>query len=174
MDFAKAARQIQAHLAGVYKIPIVTRDIPDPLTGDLDGAEIHIDYAVTEENRVFLLAHLFGHTVQWNTDPRKFEIGQLLSPPVAEEPLAEVLAYEQEAARLSLALLHQAGVAELDQWLADMSAADLAYLTHYYRTGEKREFDSFRTITNAPLLSPIPVPPFTPQRRRFRVDGIVI
>ncbi len=42
-DFAGAVRLVQARIAGYYKIPVVTRDIPDPLTGDLDGAEIHID-----------------------------------------------------------------------------------------------------------------------------------
>ena len=28
--------------------------------GDLDGAEIDVDYAITPEQRLFLLGHLFG------------------------------------------------------------------------------------------------------------------
>lgn len=172
-DWSKAVRQVEARLARVYRIPIVTRDVPDPLTGDLDGAEIHIDYAVEDELRVFLLAHLFGHTVQWNTDPVALETGQLLTPPVSEDALAHVLAYEHQAAQYSMTLLHEAGLAALDQWLADFSATDLAYLSHFYRTGDKREFESFR-VTGAPLLEPLPVPAFTPTQKRFRVDGIVI
>lgn len=173
LDFAGAARLVQARIAGFHKIPVVTRDIPDPLTGDLDGAEIHIDYAVTEELRLFLLAHLLGHTVQWNVDPGAYKIGQLLAPPIPESALAPILEYEAQAARYSLALLHAAGVTEFDQWLADFSAGDIAYLTHYYRRGEKLDFEVFR-VTGAPLLQPLAIPEFTPRRMHFRVEGIVI
>ncbi len=123
--------------------------------------------------RLFLLAHLLGHTVQWNTDPRSFEIGQLLAPPISEQALAPILAYEQQAARYTLALLHEVGIGSLDQWLSDFSAADLAYLSHFYLTGEKRDFETFR-VTGAPLLEPLAIPAFTPKRVRFRVEGIVI
>jgi hypothetical protein len=63
------AERVETYIKDVYGLRIVTRDIPDPLTGDLNGADIHIDRAVTPEERLFLLGHLFGHTVQWNTDP---------------------------------------------------------------------------------------------------------
>ena len=171
--FAESAQRVRKRIAGYYKIPIVERDIPDPLTGDLDGSEIHIDYAVSDELHLFLLAHLFGHTVQWNTDPAALETGRLHEPPVPESTLAAVLEYERQAARYSLTLLHEAEVTKLDQWLADFTAADSAYLSHYYRTGEKRGFEAFRT-TGAPPLSPLPIPAFTPTRMRFRADGIVI
>jgi hypothetical protein len=36
---------VQQRIERVYGIKVVTRDIPDPLTGDLDGLEIHIDCA---------------------------------------------------------------------------------------------------------------------------------
>ena len=48
--------QVQARIESSHGIGVVTRDIQDPLTGDLDGAE----------ERLFLLGHLFGHMVQWN------------------------------------------------------------------------------------------------------------
>lgn len=174
LDFALAARQVMACIAGKYQIPVVTRDIPDPLTGDLDGAEIHIDYAVTEEQRLFLLLHLLGHTVQWNVHPEALEIGQLLTPPITDQAkLHAVLEYENQAARYSATVLQQAGSVGFDQWLADYSAADRAYLENYYRTGVKGDFETFRQ-PGTPLLEPLPIPPFTPARRRFRVDGIVI
>lgn len=151
----------------------MTRDIPDPLTGDLDGLEIHIDHAVSAEERLFLLAHLFGHTVQWNVVPGAYEIGRLHPPPVEEALLAEIVANERDAAGYSLAMLHEAGVTDADQWLSDYTATDMAYLQHYYRTGEKRAFRSFWTA-DAPLVKPIPVPPFTPRPLTMRTDGIVI
>jgi hypothetical protein len=69
--------------------------------------------------------------------------------------------------------LHQTGIKDLDQWFSDYAACDEAYLLHYYRTGEKGEFQSF-WLDNIPLVQPKPAPPFTPTRRRFRLDGVVI
>jgi hypothetical protein len=148
-------------------------DVPDPLTGDLDGAEIHIDFALTPEQRLFLLGHLFGHTVQWNVNPRAFEIGQQREPPVSEELLPAIMQYEREAACYALGMFHQVGIAGVDRWLSNYTACDMTYLRHYYRTGEKRSFASCWQ-DNAPLIEPWPVPAFTPARRIFRRDGVVI
>jgi hypothetical protein len=62
--FLDLCARVQERIEGRYHVRVVTRDIPDPLIGDLNGSEIHIDFAVTPEQRLFLLAHLFGHTVQ--------------------------------------------------------------------------------------------------------------
>src|SRR5258708_33445390 len=104
IPFRDYCARVQEHLEQDYAIRVVTRDIPDPLTGDLDGLEIHIDYAVTPEQRLFLLAHLFGHTVQWNTDPSAFELGSQYQPPVDERLFPTILAYEREAASYGLAM----------------------------------------------------------------------
>jgi hypothetical protein len=102
IPFADYCATVQQQIGQVYGLLVVTRDIPDPLTGDLDGIEIQIDYAVTSEQRLFLLAHLFGHTVQWNVDPKAFELGRQYRPPVAEELFPEIITYELEAARYGL------------------------------------------------------------------------
>jgi hypothetical protein len=70
-------------------------------------------------------------------------------------------------------MLRQAGIIDVDQWLSDFTACDMAYLLNYYRTGEKKDSLSFWR-DNAPLLQPKPTPPFTPTKRVFRRDGIVI
>jgi hypothetical protein len=173
IPFDDYSSRVQTHLESVYGIRVVTRDIPDPLTGDLDGAEIDIDYAVTLEQRLFLLAHLFGHTVQWNTDPSKFEIGRQYQPPVDENLIPAVIAYEGEAAGYGLAMLHEIGITGIDYWFCDYTACDQAYLLHFYRTGEKRDFRSF-WVSDAPLIEPRSIPSFVPKRRAFRMDGIVI
>src|SRR5438309_9140064 len=107
IPFAPHCQQVETHLKTRYGIRAVTRDIPDPLTGDLDGAEIDIDYAVSPEQRLFLLAHLFGHTVQWNVKPALFEIGRRYQPPVNEDLIPAVIAYEREAACYGLAMFHE-------------------------------------------------------------------
>jgi len=173
IPFAEHCARVQEHVERSYGIRVVTEDVPDPLTGDLDGAEIHIDYALNAEQRLFLLAHLFGHTVQWNVNPRAFEIGKQHEPPVSEDLLPAIMDYEQEAAGYALGMLHLIGVTDVDQWLSDYTACDRAYLGHYYRTGEKRDFSSFWR-DGTPLVQPKAVPRFTPARKVFRRDGIVI
>jgi hypothetical protein len=173
IPFADYSAKVERHIEKAYGVRIVTRDVPDPLTGDLNGAEIHIDYAVTPEQRLFLLAHLFGHTVQWNVSPGAFELGRPQTPPVGEDCLPALMDYERSAAGYALGLLHEIGITEVDQWFADYAACDAAYLRHYYVTAEKREFLSFWRDGTA-LLQAQPVPPFTPTSRSFRGDGVVI
>jgi hypothetical protein len=169
-EYSAGARK---HLENVYGIRVVTRDIPDPLTGDLNGSEIHIDYAVTPEQRLFLLGHLFGHTVQWNTNPALFELGQRYQPPVSEDLFPAIVAYEREAACYGLSLFHQIGITDIDRWFCNYTACDQAYLLHFYRTGDKGEFRSFWR-SDAPAIEPKPIPKFTPTKRSLRADGIVI
>jgi hypothetical protein len=172
-DWAAHAARVRERIERAYRVRVVTRDLPAPWTGDLDGAEIVVHAGLGAEERLFLLAHLFGHTVQWNTQPGACELGQLQVPPVAEDRLAAILAYEREAAGYGAALLGEAGVTGLEQWLADYSACDADYLRHYYRTGERQAFRSFWRGA-APLLTPLPIPTFAPLRRRWRRGGLVL
>jgi hypothetical protein len=113
--------------------------------------------------------------VQWNVDPAAFEIGRRYQPPVDEDLIPAIIAYEREAACYGLALFHRVGITggEVEQWFCDYSACDQAYLLHFYRTGEKRDFRSFWAGNAAPII-PKAIPSFTPTSRVFRMDGIVI
>jgi hypothetical protein len=139
----------------------------------LNGAEIHIDHAVTAEQRLFLLGHLFGHTVQWNTEPEAYELGQPRTAPVDEELIPALMEYEVVAGRYALQLFHDAGVMSQDQWLADYTACDRAYLGDYYRTGTRKSFHSFWKM-GTEWITPLAIPPFELTRRIFRADGVVI
>jgi hypothetical protein len=173
IPFSNCAVKVQQHLEKTYGIRIVTRDIPDPLTGDLDGSEIHIDYAVKAEQRLFLLCHLFGHTVQWNTDASTFELGRKVQPPVDAKLFPSILAYEGEAASYGLSMLHEMGITDIDPWFSSYTACDQAYLLHFYRHGEKRDFREFWR-DEVPLVKAKEIPRFVPTKRVFRMDGIVI
>jgi hypothetical protein len=70
-------------------------------------------------------------------------------------------------------MLHQIGIMDIDRWFCDYTACDMAYLLHYYRTGEKRAFVSFWR-NGTPAMEPMAVPQFVPVKRVFRLDGIVI
>jgi len=172
-SFAGYCASVETRLRDVYGVLVVTRPISDQLKGDLDGLEIHIDDDQTPEQRLFLLAHLFGHTVQWNTDPASFEIAMPALGRVDEKLLAQTVEYEREAASYGLSLLRECGITGIDQWYFDYSACDCAYLMHYYRTGERRAFQSFWQ-QGAPPLQARAIPAFTPRRKKFRLEGTVI
>jgi hypothetical protein len=156
-----------------WEIPVRIQDVPNPFTGDLDGSEILIDYDLDIEEALFILIHLFGHTVQWNVSADHRAIAFLQPTTWTDEQLSAVTAYEAEACRYSLQLLHDAGVRDLDQWISDFAACDSRYLHHFYRTGEKRPFRSFWQ-DGAPLLEPLAIPEFRPTRWLTRRQGTVV
>ena len=170
--FRDAFNRVERYIEDRYRLPVVITDVPDPFTGDLDGATILVDHDLDAEEALFILVHLFGHTVQWNVSAADREIGLLEIKDPTDEILASLARYEVDAARYSLQLFREAGVRGLDQWLADFAACDVAYLLHFYRTGEKRAFRSF-WIDGAPLLEPLPVPEFQPAKWVAR-SGTVI
>jgi hypothetical protein len=156
-----------------WGIPVRITDVPNPFTGDLDGEAILVDHDLEIEDALFILIHLFGHTVQWNVSERAREIGIARRATWTAEQLAELAEYEQQACRYSLQLLHEAGVHDLDQWVSDFAACDTAYLLHFYKTGEKRAFRSFWR-DHAPRLAPLAIPAFQPTRWIGRYDGTVV
>lgn len=164
---------LERHIEDHYGIPVRIADVRDPFTGDLDGAEIEIDHDQSIEDALFVLVHLFGHTVQWNVCAEARAIGeaQLMQPDA--DQLVRIRAYEEEACAYSLQLLHDAGFRDMDQWLSDFAACDYAYLEHFYRTGEKGAFRSFWR-DGMPLVRPLAIPAFQPARWRSRWDGTVL
>jgi hypothetical protein len=156
-----------------WGIPVVISDVANPFTGDLDGERILVDYENDIEDAVFILIHLFGHTVQWNVSEQARAIAFARHEKWTEDQLREVADYEREACRYSLQLLHDAGIHDLDQWMADFAACDTAYLMHFYQTGEKLPFRRFWR-DGAPALEPLAIPGFHPSRWISRFDGTVV
>ena len=164
---------VERHVEDRWGIPVIIRDVPNPFTGDLDGEQILIDYDIEIEDAVFILIHLFGHTVQWNVSARAREIAFAKPSVWTQDLLDATAAYEREAAAYSLTLLHECGIHDLDQWLSDFAHCDAAYLMHLYKTGEKRPFRTFWT-DGMPLIAPRPIPEFNPTRWISRYDGTVV
>jgi hypothetical protein len=164
MDFKQAFDRVERRIEDRYGIPVSISDVLDPNTGDFDGMKIMVDHDQDLESALFVLVHLFGHTVQWNTSAEYREIGTDLSIGKGDEVLAKIYEYEKNATRISLQLMHESGVKNLDQWVSDWWAADWKYLNHYYRTGEKHEFRSLIQPGQAEVLTPLPIPEFKPQK----------
>lgn len=164
---------VEPYIERRYGIPVIVKDVPQPFTGDLDGSEIHVDHDLDVCDAVFIIAHLFGHTVQWNVCDEARRVGTRAYDRPTDEELAELRAYEVEACRYSLQLFHDAGVHDCDQWLSDFAACDYAYLDHFYRTGEKRPFLSFWR-DDCERMTPLAIPDFQPRAWHTRWAGVVI
>lgn len=171
--FEEALDLLKSRVEGHHGISVRSLDVAAPFSGDLDGQEIRLDPEFGVELMVFNLLHLFGHTVQWNLLGRVPGIGTKPPGQYSAADLEEVTSYEKDASRYGQELLHETGIRDLDQWLADLSASDIAYLAHYYRTGNKGSLADFR-VTGQPLLVPLPIPDFKPRRLSLRSDGVVI
>jgi hypothetical protein len=171
--FRQVFNTVEPHIERRYGVPVVIGDVVNPFTGDLNGAEIRIDYELSPEEAVFILVHLFGHTVQWNISEYAREVGGRVFADPTPTHLDELNVYEREACRYSLQLFHDAGVNDLDQWLADFHACDFAYLRHFYAKKEKLPFYSFWREGQA-LLEPLPIPEFTPTKWVSRWQGTVV
>jgi len=164
---------VSLHVEQRYGVPVVISDVLDPFTGDLDGLEIHVDYENSIEDAVFILVHLFGHTVQWNLSEYNRKLGYQAQQNPSADKLDELQLYEQEACRYSMQLFHDAGVFDLDQWLSDYAACDFAFLRRFYETGKKQPFRSFWK-SGEPLLQPLAIPEFQPTKWISRWQGIVV
>src|SRR5271154_4675559 len=78
-----------------YGVRVYIGDVLDPNTGTFDGAEIGIDYANDLEMSLFVLVHLFGHTVQWNTVASYRTIDSRVRPGAPPEVIDEAHEYER-------------------------------------------------------------------------------
>jgi hypothetical protein len=171
--FGTAFDAVSRHVAERYGVVVEIVHMPPPFKGNLDGRTIFVGATNDREERLFLIAHLFGHTVQWNTSAELRRLGMTMPVNPGPQELDALDAYEREACRYSLQAMHEAGVTGLDQWLADYSACDMAYLRSFYTTGERRAFQSFWR-DGQPLIKPLAIPSFTPTRWRRRTQAIVL
>ncbi|MCZ7646513.1 MAG: hypothetical protein M5U26_14715 [Planctomycetota bacterium] len=163
-DFKTAFDRVERRIEDVYDIEVNISDVVDPNTGDFDGLRIKLDYTLDLDLALFVLIHLFGHTVQWNVSEEFRRLGQDPSLRKTDAELAKIYAYERDATRYSLQLMHDAGVADLDRWVSDWFAADWAYLAHLYRTGEKLDPRALFKAGAGERLTPLPIPAFKPQK----------
>ncbi len=162
VDFRAVFRALAGHIERAYSLKVNVGPVTGSYTGQFDGREIWADLDKDPEEAVFILVHLFGHTVQWNLDEKLRLLG-LANSGVKEEDLPRIYEYERQASQLGLALLEETGEFRLARWLTDRFGADWKFLARFYRTGEKVRFES-EAGADETLLAALPIPSFIPQR----------
>src|SRR5258706_9608219 len=133
--FREVFNIVHKYLEARYDLPVVITDVPHPFTGDLAGAEIRVDYDLSAEESVFILAHLFGHTVQWNLSAADREIGRKVEANLPESRLAEIQDYERAPRRYSPPPPHHTRRHRPDQRPPDLAPSDPRSPLHFYRHG---------------------------------------
>jgi hypothetical protein len=162
VDFRTIFRALVERIEEAYALKVIIGPVTGSYTGQFDGQEIWVDLDKDPEDAVFILVHLFGHTVQWNLDEKLRLLG-LANSGVTEADLPRIYEYERQASQLGLALLEETNEFRLARWLTNRFGADWKFLAHFYRTGDKLRFES-EAGTDEPLLAAVPIPSFVPQR----------
>ncbi|HEY2435241.1 MAG TPA: hypothetical protein VGI12_21400 [Vicinamibacterales bacterium] len=148
--------------SGVVKhgFGIEYRDLEPPRTGIFDGLRIVIDPDVGFEMQCFLLLHLFGHSVQWVAPSIEHKLEALQHTSDKAEFMKVLQAYEMEAARYALQLLHERGVTNQDRWFSDFVHTDWHYVERYYQEDALPPWSEC-VVSGGALIAPQPIPPLT-------------
>ena len=136
--FTDVLKKLQLYAENQLGLKIIdTSDLDPYFKGDLDGARIWIASALDDEEELFNVLHLVGHSIQWNVSDELRSLGSVLHEKPDDATLLRLQQYEWEANCYGIFILHELGVFDLDEWLTEKYTEDMCYLTHFYKTGEK-------------------------------------
>jgi hypothetical protein len=136
--FTDVLKKLQLYAENQLGLKIIdTSDLDPYFKGDLDGARIWIASALDDEEELFNVLHLVGHSIQWNVSNELRALGSVLHEKPDDATLLRLQQYEWEANCYGIFILHKLGVYDLDEWLTEKYTEDMCYLTHFYKTGEK-------------------------------------
>lgn len=163
MSFVEEFTACRQVIQTKYKVPVTCALTINNNPGIFDGRRIIIFAYLDPETKLFVLAHIFGHTVQWNVSEEARKIGFDSTPGKKEDELGPIFHYERDASRIGLSLMHECGVVERDQWLADWFRADWLFLKHFYLTGLLLEPKNLFIAGAGAPLDPLPISNFEPK-----------
>lgn len=178
-DFHQFYLNTKTHTQNTYGITVLELDLEPPKTAEFNGRSISLDNNLVPEKKLYMLVHLFGHTIQWSRSEKQRNIG-LRQPGFSDfEPyrkllikeLDQICYYEKEACIYGLRLMEEAGISTLQQWISDWFNADWSYLKRIYTSGLKAEYaDNFKAqyykfgttlipSKKIPIYTPVEWPP---------------
>jgi len=175
--FTEVLEKVRGYAENVLKLSIIdTSDLDAYFKGDLDGVRIWIASALDDDEELFNILHLVGHSAQWNLNSELRSLGSVLHLKPDDKTLYQLQEYEWEANCYGLSILHKLNVFDLDTWYFEKYKEDMYYLTHFYKTGEK-----LKVVTdvgklyefNRPLMEKN-IPTFFPRANSESRRGIVI
>lgn len=162
-------------LARFYGIEVSEVEVvhTDGSVGAYNGPAILIKKGLSAEHGLFLIAHLFGHCVQWCSGTiehsdiveKLADASDFSKLPV--ESIGILKSYESQAAGYSICLLDELFGSGLAQWFSDWAAADWEYFTHISSKMERGGLHNFKLRKGSPVLKSIEIPRF--EIRKFEM-----
>lgn len=138
-------------------------------TGTFDGLEIVLHQGNDPQLQIFILLHLFGHSVQWVAPSLEDTLRGIQNKENMSKFMYFLRRYEFEAARFGLQLLHEAGITEADEWFAEMVDIDWQYVKTYYETGVVPNLDDIAAMPiDASRIEPLAIPELRHRRVKVR------
>lgn len=174
--FTEVLDSVRSYAKSVGLSIVDTSDLDPYFKGDLDGVSIWIASTLDDEEELFNVLHLIGHSVQWNICPGLRALGSVLHDNPDDKTLRKLQEYEWESNCYALYILHKRGIYDLDRWLYEKYREDMYYLTHFYKTGEKLKeiTDIAKAHEFTWPLKPKVIPSFFPVANKETRRGIVI
>jgi len=173
--FSNALEKVTSYAETIGLSVSTDRTDLDPFfKGDLDGKNIWLAADLDDEEKLFNLLHLIGHSIQWNTDQALFFLGSTVHSKPTERTILSLYQYEWEANCYALFILQYLGFKSLRTWLYDNWKEDVNYLMQYYKTGKKEKIlpqNRVPAVEIIPKACPLGVV-FT--AKKTSRDGIVI
>lgn len=176
-SFTQILHRVRDYAAGMGLILIDSKTLNPYFKGDLNGSKIWINFDMNDEEELFNVLHMLGHSVQWGVSEELKALGSHLHTNPDDETLARLQVYEWQANCYGLAILHDLGIFYLDDWLYEKYRTDAYYLTHFYKTGEKVKEITAIALQYASIrkLEAQPIPKtFIPTQIEGTRDGLVI
>lgn len=181
-SFSTILERVRDFAAGMGLILIDSKTLNPYFKGDLDGTRVWINFDMDDEEELFNVLHMLGHSVQWGMNEAMKALGSKLHKNPDPETLVRLQEYEWEANCYGLGILHALGIFYLDEWLYAKYSDDMFLLTHFYRTGEKlknitmvsKESWMSACLAVKPLVAKIVPPTFIPTQIEGSRDGLVI
>lgn len=175
-QFTKALRKVIFKAVSMGFTVSNSKSLDPYFKGDLDGIHIWINDEDDDDEDLFNVLHLIGHSIQWNVSEKLRELGSVLHHNPSDELLKQLQEYEWEANCYALQLLHDCKIKGLDAWLNERYRMDMYYLTHFYKTGEKVNYIT-EIATQYAYVRPLvlrEIPKFVPVALEGSRDGIVL
>lgn len=140
-----------------YGYEVREAELEKPKTGIFNGLAITLDQSQPAYLKVFILLHLFGHSVQWTAPAIEHKLEALQNTPDKAEFMQVLHNYEYEAAQFAAKLLVDAGFPEYQGWLADFVETDWQYVKRYYETDRIPPLEDCVSL-GQPLIEPGEIP----------------
>jgi hypothetical protein len=175
-DYSTILQKVELIIKSLGIDTVYTHNLDPFFKGDLDGKTIYIGDNLSDEEKLFNLLHLAGHSIQWNIDPFLRNLGSVLYKNPSDELILRLQLYEWEANCYALSILQQAHEDELNEWLNNKYIEDMMYLTHFYKTGEKLKYvtDIVKAYEFNRSLELKKIPAFIPHASDHTRNGIVV